>query len=251
MHKILKTKIKLLNVCNTITNMGYNIISISQAMKAIQNTIVIITAILPIVFLEGCYYSDYHYDYRGGYAYYNGYACRGVIESARTYDNNKKCDVCVNDWTDPNGVSHHEEHVMYCWDYPTGWDWVWGGLAIFFLVLTIVLCVWCCCVSRRVAKQNQGKIFGDEEAPLVVTGPDGTMTSQYTVEQLKADNQRDLEQQQQLNQRVQERQNAIDALSNQQQQQGQVVASTNQEVIMQGGEVMVSAPPVQGQPPSQ
>ena len=77
------------------------------------------------------------------------------------------------DWTDANGVSHHEERVMYCWDYWSGWDWVWGILSLTFLILIVVTLVWCCCVSRKIAKDvNKGKIF-DEEAPLVTTNPDG------------------------------------------------------------------------------
>ena len=80
----------------------------------------------------------------------------------------------------------------------------------------------------------------------------GTVTSIYTVEQLAAENQRDLEQQREINSRMQERQNAIDALSAAQTARIQksidalnapqtVQASTNEEVVVQGGEVTVAA----------
>lgn len=201
-------------------------------LKEAKRAAALTLGIAQALFIQGCYYSNYDYYYGGRYArpYYNGYYCEYNIEYNLKMDGmDQRCDVCIY----PDG---RNPRPMRCWDDWGAWQWVWCGIGIFLLVVLVGLLIWCCCSTKK----NKGKIYdpNDPNAPLVVTSQQGNATTaQYTVAQLHADNARDADRQRQINERMANRQQAINALNSADQS---VTASAGQEVIVSGGDHVVA-----------
>jgi len=206
--------------------------SFSFDLKEAKRAAALACGVVQAMFIQGCYSSRYDYYYGGNYYRYNYYyPCpfprADYKNNMKIPDEDMRCDVCIA----PNGA----EYRMRCWYDYGAWEWVWAGIGIFLLVVLVGLLIWCCVASKK----KQGEILdpNDPHAPLVVTSQTtGTATTQYTVAQLQADNARDAQRQAEINNRIANRQQAIDVLSAANQT---VTAAAGQEVIVTGGEVVV------------
>ena len=156
--------------------------------KELKRYAAITFGIAQALFIQGCYYNDYDYQYGyyggrygyGNYRRYEGLYCDGDFQTRVKIEGaNRRCDICVM----PDGTTRQ----MHCYEDWNAWNWVWAGIGIFLLVIIVCMLIWCCVGGSK----KKGKVYADPNdpnAPLVVTSQQtGANSAQYTVAQLQAD----------------------------------------------------------------